>query len=661
MEKYIGKLLEGRYEIRELIGMGGMANVYKAYDRLEDRTVAVKILKEEFDKNDEFIRRFKNESKAIAMLSHPNIVKVFDFTLNDRTQAIVMEYIDGIPLKQYIEQQGALKWKEAVYFTVQILRALEHAHEKGIVHRDIKPQNIMLLQDGTIKVMDFGIARFSQSETRTMTDKAIGSVHYISPEQAQGNITDGRSDIYSVGVMLFEMLTGRLPFEADSPVSVAIQQISVQPKSPRELNSSIPEGLEEIVLKAMQKDIAKRYQSAAEMLSDIEEFKKNPSIQFQYKYFEDETPTKFYDTKDITQQLDTDAAEEAAKKKSNKSMYTLAAIAAAFVLVLLGLVGFMLVEQGVFFKVDDIKLPNFTGMTVEEAKEQPGCGKIKFVVEEVETAEYEQGKIFDQDPAAERLVKENTTVTLKVSKGAEMKKVPDVTNYSKDEAEAELKKQGFKVATAEIYETEITEGYVVRTSPEKDSEVAAGSTVTLYISMGEEVKLASVPDVRGATLDGAKRTLEKYGLLVGDTKEETNDAPRGTVISQDPAYGAQITKGSKVNLVISKGPGSTSSAPVEKELKVSIPLPALLSDSVPIEAFVDGTSQASAMVVPSKDRVWKPVFKGTGKHTLTIKMSGMLYQEYTLDFDKMKSVLVKDYSTDFEPASSQPSSTDEEE
>ena len=279
MDKYIGKKLDGRYEIRELIGVGGMANVYKAYDVLENRVVAVKILREEYMNNDEFMRRFRNESRAISLLDHPNIVKVYDVIFSNRIQSIVMEYIDGITLKDYIEQEHVLRWKEALHFTVQILRALQHAHDKGIVHRDIKPQNIMLLSDGTIKITDFGIARFSRSSTKTITDKAIGSVHYISPEQASGAFTDARSDIYSVGVMMFEMLTGKLPFEADTLVSVAVKQIQSQPALPRSINPDIPEGCR-IVMRAMQKDADKRYQSAAEMLHDIDEFKKNPSIVF---------------------------------------------------------------------------------------------------------------------------------------------------------------------------------------------------------------------------------------------------------------------------------------------------------------------------------------------------------------------------------------------
>ena len=295
MDKYIGKKLDGRYEIRELIGVGGMANVYKAYDVLENRVVAVKILREEYMNNDEFMRRFRNESRAISLLDHPNIVKVYDVIFSNRIQSIVMEYIDGITLKDYIEQEHVLRWKEALHFTVQILRALQHAHDKGIVHRDIKPQNIMLLSDGTIKITDFGIARFSRSENQTMTDKAIGSVHYISPEQAKGDTTDAKADIYSVGVMMYEMLSGKLPFESDSPVSVAIKQIADTATPLRELNPAVPEALAAITERAMAKEPRERYPSAQAMLADIDEFKRNPSVKFEYQYLTDTAPTRYID------------------------------------------------------------------------------------------------------------------------------------------------------------------------------------------------------------------------------------------------------------------------------------------------------------------------------------------------------------------------------
>mgnify|MGYP001314928179 CR=1 FL=1 len=336
MDSNIGKKLDGRYEITELIGVGGMADVYKAVDVMENRTVAVKILKPEFSQNEEFLRRFRNESKAIAVLSHPNIVKIYDVGFSDEIQFIVMEYIDGITLKEFIEQQGVLRWKDALHFVTQILRALQHAHDKGIVHRDIKPQNIMLFPDGTIKVMDFGIARFSRIDGKTLSDKTIGSVHYISPEQARGDMTDERSDIYSVGVMLYEMLTGRKPFDGENPVAIALKHMQEDPVPPREIMPSIPEALEEIVMHAMERDPARRYQSAAEMIKDIDTFKLNPSVVFGYKnspvpipvadnkYFDDEHSENYDDDEeyeDDDEENDDEEEEEEKNEALNKEKY----------------------------------------------------------------------------------------------------------------------------------------------------------------------------------------------------------------------------------------------------------------------------------------------------------------------------------------------------
>lgn len=293
MENYVGKRLDGRYEVQEIIGVGGMSVVYKAYDNVDDRIVAVKILKDEYSNDADFVRRFKNESKAIAVLSHPNIVKVYDVSFGEKVQYIVMEYVDGITLKEYIQKQHIITWNDSVFFTTQILRALQHAHDKGIVHRDIKPQNIILLPNGNIKVTDFGIARFSRTETKTLTENAIGSVHYISPEQAKGEFTDERADIYSVGVVLYEMLAGRVPFDADSAVSVALMQLQKEPKKLTEINPNIPLGIEQICFHAMQKNPDERYQTATEMLLDIEEVIRNPQATFDYTYFVDKEPTKY--------------------------------------------------------------------------------------------------------------------------------------------------------------------------------------------------------------------------------------------------------------------------------------------------------------------------------------------------------------------------------
>ena len=388
MDKFVGKRLDGRYEIQEIIGVGGMAVVYKARDNQENRTVAIKILKEEFISNEEFLRRFKNESKAIAMLSHPNIVNVYDVSFGDLIQYIVMEYIEGITLKEYIEREGSLRWKDAVHFALQILRGLQHAHDKGIVHRDVKPQNIMVLPDGTIKVTDFGIARFARSDQRTITDKAIGSVHYISPEQARGEKTDEKADIYSVGVMLYEMLTGKLPFQAESAVSVAIMQLQRDPQLPTEINASIPQGLEQITMHAMQKTPERRYQSAAEMLCDLDQFRRDPSLTFEYTYFVDNSPTKFVGNVGAAgavaaaPEVIEAGVEEDEPKSRNALIPILAGVAVALILII-GLFGWFIISRLLKGTGEEIPCPNFVGKTLEEVLEnkeyidivKKGCSK----------------------------------------------------------------------------------------------------------------------------------------------------------------------------------------------------------------------------------------------------------------------------------------------
>ena len=374
MDNLIGKVLDEQYRLDELIGVGGMANVYRGYDLKKERNVAIKVLRQEFFDNLEVVRRFKNESKAISILNHPNIVKVYDVSISEQMQYIVMEYLNGITLKEYMRQRkSALTWKETIHFIAQVLRALEHAHANGVVHRDIKPQNIMLLADGSVRMMDFGIARFSRSENYTMTEKAIGSVHYISPEQAKGDTTDAKADIYSVGIMMYEMLTNTLPFEADSVVSVAMKQITDTAKPLREINPSIPEALEDIIERAMAKSPAARYPSASDMLADIEEFKKNPSIRFEYKKLIADATTEndimINQTKKPTQSSQTTAKKAAPKKKRKKShsivIPVMLGMAVAFALgsAFLCYNIFTTSSNMLFSEKPDVQLENFIGMT----------------------------------------------------------------------------------------------------------------------------------------------------------------------------------------------------------------------------------------------------------------------------------------------------------
>lgn len=564
MDSLIGKKLDGRYLILELVGAGGMANVYKATDILENRTVAVKVLREEFLDNEELVRRFKNESKAISMLSHPNIVKVYDVNFSDAVQFIVMEYIDGINFMQYLESQGKLEWKEAIHFTVQVLRALQHAHDRGIVHRDIKPQNIMILRDGSIKVMDFGIARFSRSQTRTITDKAIGSVHYISPEQARGEETDAKSDIYSLGVMLYEMLTGKLPFDSDSPVSVALKQISDDPQHPRELAPEIPEALEEITLKAMAKEPSDRYQSATEMLRDIDEFKKNPSIKFEYKYHNADSETKYFSVVDKTQGSAKKGSKSApnadgkpAKKRRGWAVPALLGVTVACFVgaLLLTYMVFTSGERSIFSNNADVALPNYTGMTVDEIKANPDYAqKFSFNIVEDFNNTVERGKVITQDPMPPKTVKNNASITLHVSKGIEFVTVPSVIDATYDEAFQLLTKNNLAIKIEMVSEGK-TENRVVRTNPASGEVVEAYSVVTVYVQKPTSTSYnIYVPKLVGQQFSKATLAITANGLSLGEIKEEYSDTvEEGVVISQSISENTSVALNTKINLVVSLG------------------------------------------------------------------------------------------------------------
>lgn len=648
-DKYIGKKLDGRYEIQELIGVGGMANVYKAHDRAANRTVAVKILRDEYLSNEELLRRFKNESKAIAVLSHPNIVKVYDVIFADKVYAIVMEYIDGITLKEYIEQQHVLKWKEAVHFTVQILRALQHAHDKGIVHRDIKPQNIMLLEDGTIKMMDFGIARFARSETKTITDRAIGSVHYISPEQACGEVTDEKTDIYSVGVMLFEMLTGELPFDADRPVTVAIQQIQAQPKRPRQINPNIPEGLEEITVRAMQKDRSRRYQSAAEMLRDIDEFKKNPSIQFEYKYMQQQPEYQKAIASARKQKT-----EDAVKKKS-PAIPIMGGITLAFVVIAILFVAGMIWIANPFASVEEVVLPDFVGLTYDMIVNDELYEDFDIVVEIEEPNDtYDKGIIFEQNPKAGRTVRVGSEVKVKVSSGKTVITIPTLANVESTLASGQLTDMGLEVSQKTEYNDSVAEGNVIRTDPVEGSEVDAGTSVILYVSLGPEEKLIDMPNVTGIQLETARTLLQQSGLKVNKVNTDpSSDRPAGTVIQQDPAAGTQIASGSAVTLTISGSSESESTQTQEgNEARVFVPLPMSYQYETNLTATLNDEIVYDETVIPSEDQSWQGYFVGTGVGDVKIYLNGKLYMEWSVNFDENSAETIVDNSSGFDPTPS---------
>ena len=654
MDNYVGKRLDGRYEVQEIIGVGGMSVVYKAYDNVDDRIVAIKILKEEFLNNEEFKRRFKNESKAIALLSHPNIVKVYDVNFGEKLQYIVMEYIDGITLKEYINKQGAITWNDALFFMTQILRAVQHAHDKGIVHRDIKPQNIILLKNGNIKVTDFGIARFSRSETRTLTEQAIGSVHYIAPEQAKGEYTDEKADIYSLGVVLYEMLAGSVPFEADSAVSVALMQLQADAKKLTDINPDIPLGLEQICIHAMQKDPMDRYQTATEMLLDIEEIIKDPKVTFNYVSKVDTNPTIIVNKNEvlsreeqhndeIREHIDATEAKEHKKKVITAVTIGIIVLVAAIVLLVMGF------TNG--FSKSTTKLENFVGTSYDETYDAYSS-TYEIVAEYEKTSEYTPGTVISQDPVAGSKVLQGTKVKLTVAASEQDITVPNVYNYDEDRAKQALEMSGLKhTKTVSVSSENVDDGKVVYTEPKANTVVSADQEITIYISSGPSttvIKTYKVPDVDGLTQSTAENFLKKTGFK--NISFVTQDSPiaKGIVISQSPAAGATAKETDSIKVVISSGMTTTTT---EKMLKtsVSIQLPRVIDKdgnygSDTINVSVDGSTYLNqtvtlngktlSMKVSGKDNVVQSIQVSLIKTGATENKTtnGKNNQNFTIDF-----------------------------
>lgn len=642
MENYTGKRLDGRYEIQEIVGVGGMAVVYKAYDNIDDRIVAVKILKDEFLANEEFRRRFKNESKAIAVLSHPNIVKVYDVSYGDRLQYIVMEYVEGITLKEYIQQQGVINSREAVFFVMQILRALQHAHDKGIIHRDIKPQNILLLENGAIKVTDFGIARFSASETRTMTDSTIGSVHYISPEQARGDITNDKADIYSVGVMLYEMLTGKLPFESDNTVSVAIMQLQKDPVMPREINSSIPVGLEQIVIRAMQKNVNDRYQSAAEMLLDLEEFKRNTSIRFDYNYNNNE-PTKYIPTVNPQSvksniQVDDDTDDEPEVK--NRTIPILLGIIIALLIAVGGIVFAVFNSndsgKGIMSSLFDSKekVPNFVGQIYSEEEMLNRYSDIfAFEVSTEIDPSKQINEIISQNPKNGERVKKGTKINLVIAVSNETKTVPsDLIGKSYTDVYEALEREGFEVALKEIdakeYSGEIDAGTVVNVSPKSGSTVSKGSKITVeYISFeGTKEELYVVPDLSKIKLEEAKTILTDLGFKYTVSEDNSDRIKEGYIISNSYSN-VKVPKSTSITLTVSKG------KKVENSTTISFKIPDE-GVTATITASLNGksVSLSSSQITLNGIYYTVPVTGSGSSSKFKVFLDSKTYYECTIDF-----------------------------
>ncbi|MBQ7834719.1 MAG: Stk1 family PASTA domain-containing Ser/Thr kinase [Ruminiclostridium sp.] len=665
MDKNIGKKLDGRYELLELIGVGGMADIYKAKDVTEDRTVAVKILKNEFAASEDFLRRFRNESKAIALLSHPNIVKIYDVGFTDKIQYIVMEYIDGITLTEYIERQGVLKWRDAVHFITQILRALQHAHDRGIVHRDVKSQNVMLLSDGKIKVMDFGIARFNRETDKTMSEKAIGSVHYISPEQARGEVTDEKSDIYSVGVMLYEMLTGEKPFDGENPVSIALKHMQAVPKRITEINNTIPEGLEEITIKAMQKEPSKRYQTAGEMIKDIEEFKKNPSIVFEYKYFSTDGSTKYFDKvvpeqpaskpakKKVILAEDLDEEEEEyddddyydeddedyyQRRRRSPILPILFALATAFVIMSAWLIHTIVTEN---FEViesqsgEEVKMPALVNMTWDEVLAQYNDYNLIPVTKY--SSEYEKNIVMEQSVMPGRTIRKNQEVEVVVSNGPKLVEIDDYSGKHIDDVISLLRKQDLEFEVVRSQDDEVAQDFVIKTDPPAREFVEVGTKVTCFVSLGQSDESTAVPHMVNLSLASAQARAEEYDILLIIRYEPSSEVEAGRVIRQNIEATTRVEKNTMVEIVVSDG------ADAVRDAKIRVTLNGDPHGEFIFKYFIDGTLQEDMTETKDISLVdaieWE--FSNSGVHDYAIRVistatgaEGLLYNmevDFTTD------------------------------
>ena len=615
MDQYIGKMLDDRYEILELIGTGGMANVYKARCHRLNRLVAIKILKSDLADNADFRRRFHDESQAVAQLSHANIVSVYDVSTNPDREYIVMELIDGITLKQYMERRGRMDWRESLHFITQIMRGLSHAHSRGIIHRDIKPQNIMVLRDGSVKVADFGIACLANAG-QTLTQEALGSVHYISPEQARGDRIDARSDIYSAGVVLYEMLTGRLPFEGDSAVSVAIQHLSSVPLAPRDIDPSIPEPLELICMKAMNSDPNKRYASADAMIEDLEKFRRDPSVDMDYirqelsKPAADSEPTMPIPTAQVasavkkhTGEVRREPEDDEPPRRDKRSVAIIAGIFAAAVLLVVLLFKLILGDFGPAGSNKSYTVPDVRGMTVEEAQEAKGVKDIFTVHVQGtrKTDEYQPGQIVEQDPIAGRTRKSNFVIEVYVAEEPEKVLMKDLTGMEYRQARVLLTDLGMslKIESREESSDKYGANAVIRTEPAADEPLIAGQTVIIYYSTGPESVV--VPTFTGQNIADATKNARDLGLTVGEiTYDPYNIAEPGQVVEQSLEPTSEVPGGTKISFTVS---GSKNDQQSQTSRVAEFSMPADMEGMLKVEFEQDGVILDSQYLSASLGKV----------------------------------------------------------
>jgi len=698
MDQYIGKLLDNRYEILERIGTGGMAVVYKARCHRLNRLVAVKILRPELAQDTEFRRRFHEESQAVAMLSHPNIMAVYDVSHAEDLDYIVMELLDGITLKQYMQKKGLpLNWREALHFITQIMKALSHAHSRGIIHRDIKPQNIMVLRDGSVKVADFGIARVTSAARSTLTQEALGSVHYISPEQARGSRIDSRADIYSAGVVLYEMTAGRLPFEGDNPVSVAIQHINSIPLAPRDINPDIPEALEAINLKAMAPDAEKRYVSADAMLADLEEFRKNPSINFEYTQ-EELAQSETADEPTIVRPLDDSAGlrrrrdAESDNKNSRRrnleddrksrrrrdiedeeddEMYDDRREGGGILPIVLAICAILIFFAGIAYflwnavfggiladHTPEVTIPNFLGMTIEEIDQRIEQGYIDdvFVIVQGRTvsSDLPAGQIVRQSPSPNDLKKgDEILITVDVSAGPQELFMPNVVNEEWRQALAILKDElGLQYSYDYENSETVTRNYVIRSEPVAGTPLESGQKVKIIISLGPEKKMVpGIPNFVGKNIEEVQLLVEELNLTLVEVIEKSDALnAKGTVIFQSLPEGSVVEEGTGITFHISSGPTddeNPTGTPDDPNLPMipgedqpvlantkTVSIPLWsYTEPVRIRILVGETVQFDSQVDPTAMDIYTKSITGTGQQQVVVYVNDAVISSYVENFD----------------------------
>ena len=663
MDKYIGTMLDNRYELLEIIGVGGTAVVYKAKCHRLNRYVAVKILKEEFASDQEFRRQFHEEAQAVAMLSHPNIVNIYDVSRSGNVDYIVMELIDGITLKEYLSRRGRLSPKEVTVFATQIARALEHAHDHNIIHRDIKPQNIMLLRDGTVKVADFGIAHFAARENTYSKGEAIGSVHYVSPEQARGSYVDNRTDLYSLGVVMYEMITGRLPFEGDTPVSIALQHINSIALPPSVFAEDVPEQLEEITMRAMNPSLTKRYSSAAQILSDLEAFRNDQQFKLNIPREEGALPAEEESDLDATRKINNTGEVAAILEAENRSVELRrqeeleaqktaeeeepvsdrkkrrSSLSGAMLFSIIAVLVFC-IGAGYFIKSvinpygnkdsTPLTTPYLIGMYYSQVLSDPAYADFNIVEGEyVYNESVDAGKIIEQSPEGNRKIEKGGTITVTISRGAKVFQLPDYVRQEARQVKIELERLGIIcVEATPEFNDEVENGYVLRTDPVAGTELTAGDTVTLTVSKGPEVVLVDMPDLMGCSESEALTRLEAAGLNWEPATYEEYDGAPGQVIYQSVEAHTQVEKGTTIAFTISIEPAKPA------EVTINLPISLIESDGGAVEVWVmvDGMTVYNQSHDSEEGSVTVDLTATQGDHLVEVYQNRVPYSSEVVTF-----------------------------